>query len=62
MRLLATLSTLLMTLPALAYAQDQAVPKGEVTKFSFENSKVFLGTYRDYWVYVPKQYDPAKPA
>ena len=20
------------------------------------------GTYRDYWVYVPKQYDPAKPA
>ena len=31
-------------------------------KFSFEKSKIFPGTYRDYWVYVPKQYDPAKPA
>jgi sugar lactone lactonase YvrE/enterochelin esterase-like enzyme len=37
-------------------------PKGEVTKYTFENSKVFPGTVRDYWVYVPKQYDPAKPA
>lgn len=38
------------------------VPKGEVTKYSFNESKVFPGTVRDYWVYVPKQYDPAKPA
>jgi sugar lactone lactonase YvrE/enterochelin esterase-like enzyme len=38
------------------------VPKGEVTKYSFDGSKVFPGTIRDYWVYVPKQYDPAKPA
>ncbi|MGE5191940.1 MAG: SMP-30/gluconolactonase/LRE family protein [Deltaproteobacteria bacterium] len=38
------------------------VPKGEVTKYSFEQSKIFPGTYRDYWVYVPRQYDPAKPA
>ncbi len=38
------------------------VPKGEVTKYSFEKSKVFPGTVRDYWVYVPRQYDPAKPA
>ena len=62
MRLLVTLSALVLTIPALAHAQDKAVPKGEVTKYSFENSKVFPGTYRDYWVYVPKQYDPAKPA
>lgn len=41
---------------------DDAPPKGEVTKYSFESSKVFPGTFRDYWVYVPKQYDPAKPA
>src|SRR4029079_1120632 len=41
-------------------AQD--VPKGEVTKYTFDKSKVFPGTVRDYWVYVPKQYDPAKPA
>lgn len=38
------------------------VPKGEVKKYSFENSKIFPGTYRDYWVYVPRQYDPSKPA
>ena len=44
-------------------SQPQAgVPKGEVTKYQFAESKIFPGTTRDYWVYVPKQYDPAKPA
>jgi sugar lactone lactonase YvrE/enterochelin esterase-like enzyme len=38
------------------------VPKGEVTRYTFDKSKVFPGTVRDYWVYVPKQYDPDKPA
>jgi sugar lactone lactonase YvrE/enterochelin esterase-like enzyme len=38
------------------------VPKGEVLKFSFERSKIFPGTYRDYWVYVPAQYRPDRPA
>jgi sugar lactone lactonase YvrE/enterochelin esterase-like enzyme len=38
------------------------VPKGEVKQYTFEESKIFPGTFRDYWVYVPKQYDPAKPA
>ena len=37
-------------------------PKGEVTKYSFDKSKIFPGTVRDYWIYVPRQYDPAKPA
>jgi sugar lactone lactonase YvrE/enterochelin esterase-like enzyme len=37
-------------------------PKGEVTKYTFAGSKVFPGTIRDYWVYVPRQYDPARPA
>ncbi len=32
-------------------------PKGEVLHFTFEKSKIFPGTFRDYWVYVPKQYD-----
>lgn len=41
---------------------QDGVPKGEVLKFSFENSKVFPGTYRDYWVYLPAQYKPDKPA
>src|SRR4051794_36920200 len=38
------------------------VPKGELRQYSFDQSKIFPGTVRDYWVYVPKQYDPAKPA
>src|SRR5689334_2312857 len=58
LRALACLLTLLG--PAAACAAD--VPKGEVTKYTFDQSKVFPGTTRDYWVYVPRQYDPAKPA
>ena len=38
------------------------VPKGEVLKFVLEGSKIFPGTTRNVTVYVPKQYDPAKPA
>ncbi|HEY9231351.1 MAG TPA: hypothetical protein VIS78_04375, partial [Blastocatellia bacterium] len=38
------------------------VSKGEVLKFSFDHSKIFPGTVRDYWVYVPAQYTPDKPA
>jgi len=37
-------------------------PKGEVQKFSFEKSKIYPGTYRDYWVYIPAQYDGKTPA
>ena len=38
------------------------VPKGEVLKFTFANSKIFPGTTRDYWIYVPAQYTPDKAA
>ncbi len=38
------------------------VPKGELLKFTLGESKVFPGTTRTITVYVPKQYDPAKPA
>src|SRR5205814_168027 len=38
------------------------VPKGEITKYSWNKSKIYPGTIRDYWVYVPKQYDEKKPA
>jgi gluconolactonase len=41
---------------------QEGVPQGEVTKYTFDNSRIFPGTTRDYWVYVPRQYDPAKPA
>jgi gluconolactonase len=38
------------------------VPQGELIKFDFSQSKVFPGTTRHVAVYVPRQYDPAKPA
>lgn len=37
------------------------VPKGKVSKHSW-TSQIFPGTVRDYWVYVPAQYDGSKPA
>jgi len=38
------------------------VPKGEIIKLSFEKSKIFPDTVRDYWIYIPAQYNPDKPA
>lgn len=38
------------------------VPKGEILKFTFSNSKIFPGTWREYWVYVPAQYRADQPA
>ena len=32
-----------------------------MTKYTW-TSKIFPGTVRDYWVYVPAQYTPEKPA
>jgi len=49
-------------LGADSMTQD-GVPRGEVIKMPpWTNSAIFPGTHRDWWVYVPKQYDPAKPA
>jgi enterochelin esterase family protein len=62
----------ILILPAVVAAQDEpyklgkdsqrqdGVPQGQVTKHSW-TSKVFDGTTRDYYVYVPKQYDKSKP-
>jgi enterochelin esterase-like enzyme len=41
---------------------QEGVPHGVVKKFSFTNSAVYPGTVRDYWVYVPAQYDAGTPA
>ena len=38
------------------------VPQGELLKFTFAESKIFPGTTRNVTVYIPRQYDPAKPA
>ena len=48
-------------LPEDSQRQD-GVPEGEI-KGPFEwKSEIFPGTVRNYWVYVPQQYDEAKPA
>jgi len=41
--------------------RHNGVPRGSVTQYSW-TSKIYPGTVRDYWVYVPAQYDAAKPA
>lgn len=42
--------------------RTDGVPVGKVTQHKWTESKVFPGTERDYWIYVPQQYDVAKPA
>ncbi len=63
---------LTMLLPAVLFAQDSlyklgplskpqnGVPKGVVTKYAWQ-SRLF-NNFRDYYIYVPAQYDPSKPA
>ena len=54
--------------PNESYPDDSAsieqvgVPKGDVLKFTFQDSKLYPGTWREYWIYVPAQYRPDKPA
>lgn len=44
-------------------SQRQAnVPQGKVTQHTFSESKIFPGTTRDYYIYVPQQYDGQTPA
>jgi len=38
------------------------VPRGVVTQHRQEDSRVYPGVARDYWLYVPAQYDAARPA
>ena len=45
-----------------ASVEHKGVPKGEVLKFTFENSKIFPGTTREVTVYIPAQYRADKPA
>lgn len=72
LRALTVCLPLLMFLPAASLAIDDyqlgpdslvqaGVPRGTVTQHRW-TSEVFPGTVRDYWIYVPAQYDPAIPA
>ena len=58
---------LVAALPAEEYTlgpdsqRHDGVPKGTVTKHTW-TSKIFPGTVRDYWIYVPTQYRLGRPA
>src|ERR1017187_3474812 len=45
-----------------ASVEHAGVPKGELIHLKFDNSKIFPGTMRNYWIYVPSEYDGKKPA
>ena len=70
--LTALFAAMLPSAPRVAAADDytfgpdsmpqQDVPKGKVTQFKWTTSKVFEGTERDCFLYVPAQYDGKTPA
>ncbi len=41
---------------------DASAPKGKLTQMPRWKSTIFANTERDWWVYVPAQYTPDKPA
>src|SRR5262245_12694683 len=41
--------------------EHDGVPRGDITAHKWK-SEIFAGTVRDFWVYVPKQYDAKQPA
>jgi enterochelin esterase family protein len=40
---------------------QQGVPTGDIAKYHWKSEKVYPGTVRDYWLYVPKQYIGSQP-
>ena len=69
--ILILLAALLLGAAALVLAQNYTlgpdslpqpgVPKGTVTKYKLDAGKFYPGTPHDYSIYVPAQYDAAKP-
>lgn len=44
-------------------SQRQAgIPQGEIIQLRFEESEIYRNTERDWWIYVPEQYDGQTPA
>ena len=41
--------------------RQPGIPQGKVTQHTWA-SRIFPGTVRDYWIYVPAQYKPERPA
>jgi gluconolactonase len=40
--------------------RQTGVPKGTVTQYRWNTSKIYPGTERNYWVYVPAQYEASR--
>ena len=61
---LCTFAAVSLCSSGFAAADDASatVPKGDLSAHEFAGSKIYPGTKRTYTLYVPKQYDPAKPA
>lgn len=74
MKALRILFVFILTIPVLAQpnsesypvdpaSEEQAgVPKGEILKFTFDQSKIFPGTTREISIYIPVQYKGDQPA
>lgn len=41
---------------------DDTVPRGRIEEHTWNDSKIFPGTTRKFWIYVPAQYTPDRPA
>jgi enterochelin esterase family protein len=42
--------------------EQESIPRGEVTQYHWVSERIYPGTERDYWLYVPQQYDGTRPA
>jgi gluconolactonase len=62
MKLMLTAGAMLLGVAAQTPAPPAVPLAGELIKGEFTASKVYPGTWREYWVYVPKQLDRTKPA
>ena len=66
LRVLFAAVILTTTLSSAVQQTQQTSPSsaasGELIKAEFADSKVYPGTWREYWVYVPRQLDRSKPA
>src|SRR5215471_7087485 len=63
--LLAMISAILLSAEEYTLGPDSQrqsnVPRGTVTRYSW-TSKIYPGTTRDYWIYVPVEYKSETPA
>lgn len=50
-----------LLLSSICVAADE-IPKGELLKLTFDQSKIFPGTTRNVSIYIPAQYQPETPA